>query len=631
MTALHGLNVAAVFLVVVVHELRLTVHDKALCRPFVPPGQGNYLGMHAEGLLPLRIEEITVVSAVCGGHGHIGLLGCNGNRDLLNHAVLLVGGLLVADVEESPALLAGQTPHVSHGEQLGVGEGVHGLGVDHEGLALPVNEAVGVGIIFGVVAVVDGLDHGAVGRTAPVDDIGRAVTVCAKLQNGLAQGVQRVKHPDLAHGGVGDVAVARVGVVQNDEVHVGLAKQDQIALGGLDIGGAVVALRRLCPVMEGVLGAPVLFTLQHLGDVVEIGHGLGACAKDAVKPDRVANADKVGLVGHVQTGRDTLVGDRGNDGFHSLVLLLAGVDVEVIDHACAHMRKEYEIVACVVAHVVIGFGNELARCIVNLELFAVHGGLEQQLTLAAVKGTVDIGVVIFGADDVHVLHLAKALGDLDRGKAAGPAATRAADDRDDVVLREREPQTVAGGIGDLAGIIGNVAADKGRDPGVRAGGGCVVRKALDVQRELYLVVVLDGGGRQRRPGRPAVAVFLSVVNKVELSVHDGRMVGITESDLIVCGLVAVIKVDRKQGSNAHLACGNRLAQLGGIKAVNVDLPFLLEVGHAGVVIYRAVCLVGLGFGLRFGFRIGCGGVVGRVLLCGVRSGSVRGSRCGACR
>ena len=92
-------------------------------------------------------------------------------------------------------------------------------------LSLPVNKAVGIGVVLCVVAVVKCPDHRTFGCAAPSHDVRRAVSLGAQLKRRLTQGVQRVKHPDLAHGGVGDIAVVCIGVVKNDKVHVGFTKQ----------------------------------------------------------------------------------------------------------------------------------------------------------------------------------------------------------------------------------------------------------------------------------------------------------------------------------------------------------------------------------------------------------------------
>ena len=62
--ALHGLDVAAEFLIEVVGEHIFPAHPEKLGAPFVPPREGHDLGVGGKGGLPLGVPEAAALSSV---------------------------------------------------------------------------------------------------------------------------------------------------------------------------------------------------------------------------------------------------------------------------------------------------------------------------------------------------------------------------------------------------------------------------------------------------------------------------------------------------------------------------------------------------------------------------------------
>ena len=147
---------------------------------------------------------------------------------------------------------------------------------------------------------------------------------------------------------------------------------------------------------------------------------------------------------------------------------------------------------------------------------------------------------------------------------------------------------------------------------MRACGGCVGCKAFQIQRELHLVIVLDGRRRKRGEGGPAAGVALSVVHEMQRTVADGCKACIAVSDLAVGSFVAVVKVGRKKRNDTVIGGAYDLSKLLDVKARNRDLFFLFDITHARVVVDLPLC--GLGFRLGFGFGFGSGSYgIGRLL------------------
>ena len=285
--------------------------------------------MNLEGIQPLGVPEHTACTSVCRGQGHIGLLRGNGDADVLRLAAVVGNGVLVADLQVRPLTgrrLPAQTVHPAHGEFVGVQAGLVGDPTHDERLAVPENEAV-LPFFNAVEVLIDDVKKGIV--IHPHDNIRRAFALGTHLHDGVQQRVHGLADVVRPLRRAGLVAGAGIGVVQDQEIHASLVQQTHIVADGIGVGTAVVALRRLGPVVElpeivvlfilcaeAVLGRePVLFC--HFRHVRHIGHLPGSVTENRVEPHGIADTDKVVPVRDIQTQSISLLRCGSHDNlFH---------------------------------------------------------------------------------------------------------------------------------------------------------------------------------------------------------------------------------------------------------------------------------------------------------------------------
>ena len=638
MTALHGLDIAAVVLVVVIGEGVLTAADvQTLGSPFVPPGQGDDLGLVLKGGEPLGVPEHTAVTTVGSGQvGHIGLLGSHGHADLLGRAVGGLGELLIVVLaEEAPLPLivldAAQPPHGADGVEILQGEGLGGgVGGEHEGLTLPVDKAV-LPLLHGVVLVVQLLIQGAVAVAYPEHHVGGAQALGAHLHDGVADGVHGLLDV-LGPGRSADVAVARVGEVDDDEVHARGVELGHMGADDVLIGAGVIAQRGLCPVVEGGRAAPFLLAGQDLGDVVPVVHGTARLAQDGVEPNRVADGDQARLVGDVQAQAVALGGSGGNGlGGHGLALG-GRVQVQIIDLGAAAAVDEQGVMLTLERiGGTVGFSYHFVCLIVYTDLaIGEENGTDQSGGIGPLGGDVDVGGIIGGGDDVHVmLAVQHPRLQLNSGPGGRPGVLIGMVDLHLTAGGiEGDPQAVPGAVGDLECVVADVAAPHGVQP--RA---VPRRDDGPVHGELSLLVILDGGGGVGSPGGPRDARQsggIGVKGRIQHAVAavggaGGADRGVPAAGGIVIGEISVEGVDDallpRLHELAHLVVG-----IGG-----VDLGVLHhDVIHDTVVELTGILLPalqllggGLGGGL-VGSRFVGRRFVGRRLFRRFLGGSVAG-------
>ena len=499
------------------------------------------------------------------------------------------------------------------------------MGGDEEGLALPVDEAV-LPLLHGVVLVVQLLIQGAVAVAHPEHHVGGAQTLGAHLHDGVTDGVHGLLDV-LGPGGGTDVAVARVGQVDDDEVRARGVELGHMGADDVLVGATVVPQRGLCPVVEGGRAAPLLVACQDLGDVVPVVHGAARLTQDGVEPDRVADGDQTRLVGDVQTQAVTLGGGSGDGGGGHGLALGGRVQVQIVDLGTAAAVDEQGVVFTLKRiGGTVGFSYHIVCLIVYTDLaIGEENGTDQSGGIGSLGSNVDVGGIIGGGDDVHVmLTVQHPLLQINSGPGGGPGFLIG---MVDLYLTahgiEGDPQAVSGAVGDLVGVVADVAAPHGVEPRAVAR-----RDDGPVHGELGLLVVLDGGGGIGTPGGPRAARQsgrIGIKGRIQHAVAAvgspcGADGGVTAAGGIVVREIGVEGVDHALLTGLH-----ELAELVvGIGGVDLGLHQLV-VDHDPVVELTRILLPALQLlGGGFGGRLVGGRLVGRRFFCGFLGGSGSG-------
>ena len=220
MPALHRFDVPAVFLIEVVgKDVAGGIKVVQLCRPFIPPGDRNDLGMDFEGGQPLGVPEHTAGSAIGGMRvGHIAELCSHADADVFRIVPEVGYGALVVCLQVAPLRRgsAMQTGHTAYREILGVDIVQPGVPAHNERLVIPEYKAVRP-LFDAVEALIDGVKQGIV--VHPHDDIRRSQSFCTHLHDGVQQRVHGLADVVYPLPRAKPVTGMGIGVVQDQEIH----------------------------------------------------------------------------------------------------------------------------------------------------------------------------------------------------------------------------------------------------------------------------------------------------------------------------------------------------------------------------------------------------------------------------
>ena len=361
------------------------------------------------------------------------------------------------------------------------------------------------------------------------------------------------------------------------------------------VGAGVVAYGRLCPVVEGGYAAPLLLTGQDLGDVVPVVHAAARLTQDGVEPNRIADGDQTRLVGDVQT-QGVALGGGGGDGGGGHGLALGGrIHIHVVDLSTAAAVNEQGVMLTLQGvGGAVGFVDHFICLVVGADLAVrEQDGRHQSGRIRSLRSDVHIGGVIGGGNDVHVVLPLQKPCLHGNGRPSGrPGRLVGMVDLDLISRRvEGDPQSVAGAVGDLVGVVADVTAPHGIEP--RA---VTRRDDGPVHRQLSLLVVLDGGGGVGAPGRPGTTRQrggVGIKGRVQHAVTAVRSAGSTNRSIPANGGIVVRKVRVEGVDHALLAGLHDLTQLTvGVGGVDLGLHFL-HVVHLAVVELAGVLLPAL--------------------------------------
>ena len=243
--------------------------------------------------------------------------------------------------------------------------------------------------------------------------------------------------------------------------------------------------------MELGRGSPILLACQNLGDVVPAIYRTAGLTQDRVKPDGIANRDKVGLVGDIQTEAVTLGGSCGHVGVGQGLSLGGRIQIQIIDHSStSSMGEQREIRALQGIRGASSLVDHFISLIEYADLAIGKSNRTDQSCRVGIRGGhINVGGVITRCDDIHVVLARKhPLLQRHRSPSSRPACLVGVIDLNTAAGGIKgDPQTVAGAIGDLTGVVADITAPDGVQP-------CAVTYRYNgpVHRELRLLVVLHG-------------------------------------------------------------------------------------------------------------------------------------------
>ena len=270
----------------------------------------------------------------------------------------------------------------------------------------------------------------------------------------------------------------------------------------------------------------------------------------------------------------------------------------------------------------VGFSDHFVYLIIHTD-FTVReeNGTDQSCGVTALGGDVDVGGVIGRGHDIHVV-LAREHPrlQLDGCPSGGPGGLIGVVNVDRAACGIKgDPQAVPGTVGDLVGVVADVAAPHGVEPRVVAR-----RDDRPVHGQLGLLVLLHGGGGVGAPGRPCAArqgSGIGIEGRIQHAVAAVGGTRGTDGGIAANGRIVVLKIGVEGVDDTGLPGLHELTDLV-IGIGGMDLGVLHhDVIHDTVVeltriLLPALQLLGGGFG---------GGLVSRRIFRGFLGRSIGGA------